>query len=76
MLKYGLIFLLSAFTKLWLSIYMTDYYLMRQLEVFGSREGTVISNINNLVLIIIIIEILISVTLFFAWFKDKNKVIL
>lgn len=74
MYKYGFVFLLSALSKLWLSIYITNYFLIRELEITGRIEGTIYSNINSLVIAVIIIEFMISLILFsISIFNKKNK---
>lgn len=73
MYKYGFLFLLSALTKLWLSVYIVEYHLLRKLEITGSVEGTVYSNLNELVVNIIIIEFVIALILLGISVFKKNK---
>jgi hypothetical protein len=74
MYKYGLLFLLSGLTKLWLSIYITEYFLLKELEITSRVEGTIYSNLNGLVLNLIIIEFMISLILFgISIFNKKNR---
>ncbi len=70
--KYGLIFLLSALSKLWVSIYVTKYFLLRELEVMKEVEGTVYSNFDSLVLTVIIIEFVISLILISVSIFSRN----
>lgn len=39
MYKYGLLFLVSALTKLWISIIYTKNYMLKILDIEGKLEG-------------------------------------
>lgn len=73
MYKYGFLFLLSAITKLWLSVHITEYFLLKELEVTGRVEGTIYTNLNDLVVNVIIIEFVIALILFCISIFQKKK---
>ena len=63
MRKTGFYFLLAGFTKLWLSMYLSDFYLLKKLEVYGSAGENGFAAIPSLVLWIIVLEVLIGIVL-------------
>lgn len=72
MYKYGLLFLVLALTKLWMSIIFTKHYMLKVLDTQGFIEGGVIDNIDNSILVIIIVEFAISI-IFFSIYLLKKK---
>lgn len=71
MRKMGFCFVLAGLTKLWLSIYLSDFYLLRKLEVGGSAEGDAFEVIPDLVWWIIILEFIIGIVLIISDGKKK-----
>lgn len=67
----GFCFVLSGFTKLWLSIYLSDFYLIKKLEISGSAEGDAFEIIPDLVWWIIILEFIIGIVLIISDGKKK-----
>lgn len=63
MCKTGFYFLLAGFTKLWLSMYLSDFYLLKKLEVYGSAGENGFAAIPSLVLWIVVLEVLIGIVL-------------
>ena len=63
MRKTGFYFLLAGFTKLWLSMYLSDFYLLKKLEVYGSAGKNGFAAIPSLVLWIVVLEVLIGIVL-------------
>lgn len=63
MRKTGFYFLLAGFTKLWLSMYLSDFYLLKKLEVYGSAGENGFAAIPSLVLWIVVLEVLIGIVL-------------
>jgi len=61
--KIGFLFLLASFSKLWLSIYLTDFYMLKKLDVYGSIGENGFSAVPNLVLWIIGLEFVIGILL-------------
>lgn len=72
MRQIGFIFILSALTKLWASVYLTEFYLLKTLEVTQQYEGDALTNIPTIVWFVIFSEILIGLLLIF--FKSKKSV--
>lgn len=73
MYKYGLLFLVSALTKLWISIIYTKNYMLKILDIEGKLEGGVIDYLDNSLIIIIVIEFIISMICFYIYFIKKQK---
>ena len=73
MYKYGFLFLIMALTKLWISIIFTKNYMLKVLDVEGIIEGGVIDYLDNYLIVIIIVEFLISIVCFCAYFIKKGK---
>lgn len=74
MYKYGLLFLVSALTKLWISIIFTKNYMLKIFEIEGKLEGGVIDHLDKYLIIIIVIEFVISMICFLIDFiKNKNN---
>lgn len=71
MRRLGLIFVLAALTKIWLSVYLTDFYLLRMLEINGSLEGDWFSNTPITIWLVVAIELIIGLVLIFL--KGENK---
>lgn len=77
MRKTGFYFLLASFTKLWLSLYLTNFYMIKKLEVYGSIGENGFAAIPTLVLWIIGLEFIIGIVLIISGEKlfgsDKKK---
>ncbi len=63
--KIGFYFVLASFTKLWLSIYLSDFYLLKTLEITKQAEGDGFSIIPEIAWWIIILEFIIGIGLIF-----------
>ncbi|HAK99864.1 hypothetical protein RCC94_02620 [Exiguobacterium acetylicum] len=73
MRKMGFCFVLVALTKLWLSIYLAEFYFLRKLEVYNSVEGDAMDMIPSIIWWIIILECIIGVALIVSDGKIKLK---
>ncbi len=73
MSKVGFYFVLASFTKLWLSIYLSDFYLLKLLQVSGSAEGDAFDVIPSIAWWVIILEFIIGVVLIISDRKKKTE---
>lgn len=73
MRKMGFCFVLVALTKLWLSIYLSEFYFLKKLEVYKSVEGDAFDMIPSLSWWIIILECIIGVALIITDGKRRLK---
>lgn len=69
--KVGFYFVLAGLTKMWLSIYLSDFYLLKQLQVSGSSEGDAFEMIPDLAWKVIITEFIIGIILIVVDRKKK-----
>lgn len=69
--KMGFCFVLAALTKMWLSIYLSDFYLLKELDVTGSSEGDAFEAIPDLAWRIIAVELVIGIVLIVLDRKKK-----
>ena len=69
--KMGFCFVLAALTKMWLSIYLSDFYLLKELDVTGSSEGDAFESIPDLAWKIIAVELVIGIVLIVLDRKKK-----
>lgn len=67
----GFCFVLAALTKMWLSIYLSDFYLLKELDVTGSSEGDAFESIPDLAWKIIAVELVIGIVLIVLDRKKK-----
>ena len=69
----GFFFVLAGLTKMWLSIYLSDFYLLKQLQVSGSAEGDAFEMIPDLAWKVIITEFIIGIILIVVDRKKKTE---
>lgn len=67
----GFCFVLAALTKMWLSIYLSDFYLLKELDVTGRSEGDAFESIPDLAWKIIAVELVIGIVLIVLDRKKK-----
>ena len=67
----GFLFVLAGLTKIWLSIYLSDFYLLKKLQVSGSAEGDAFEVIPDLAWKVIIVEFIIGIILIVVDRKKK-----
>lgn len=72
MLRFGLVFLFGTFSHIIITLVMYQFY-FRYAMTAGGIGGTIISNIHPFIGIIILLELVISVTLIISGLKEKSR---